>query len=114
MVTLGARLRVEQTKPAQGRTRLVVACRPENQQQHDDKVEHKKRRFQSLTWLPRGRSETMGFSEKKKQKTFACSGCGLSGSSERQFAKVFWFFFSKKNGFPLPSWPHYFTNGLTL
>jgi hypothetical protein len=55
MVTLCARLRVEQTKAAQSRTRLIVARRPENQKQHDDKVEN----------------ESMFFFEKKNQKTFA-------------------------------------------
>jgi hypothetical protein len=42
------------------------------------------------------------FFEKKKQKTFDCFGCGLSGDSGPRLVKVFWFFFSKKNRF-LPS-----------
>ncbi len=39
------------------------------------------------------------FFEKKNQKTFFPAVADLSGS-ERQVAKVFWFFFSKKNYFP--------------
>jgi hypothetical protein len=39
------------------------------------------------------------FFEKKKQKTFDYYGFGLSGSAQPRFAKVFWFFFSKKNRF---------------
>jgi hypothetical protein len=35
--------------------------------------------------------------EKKKQKTFARFGFGLSGKAQPRSAKVFWFFFSKKN-----------------
>jgi len=42
------------------------------------------------------------FFEKKKQKTFDCFGCGLSGYSEPRLVKVFWFFFSKKNCFLSP------------
>jgi hypothetical protein len=37
------------------------------------------------------------FFEKKKQKTFDCFGCGPSSEAQRKHAKVFWFFFSKKN-----------------
>jgi hypothetical protein len=37
------------------------------------------------------------FFEKKKQKTFDHFGFGLSGWAQPSFAKVFWFFFSKKN-----------------
>jgi hypothetical protein len=36
------------------------------------------------------------FFEKKKQKTFAYFGCGLSGYNEPRLVKVFCFFFSKK------------------
>jgi hypothetical protein len=39
------------------------------------------------------------FFEKKKQKTFVCFGCGLSGEARPRLVKVFWFFFSKKNCF---------------
>jgi hypothetical protein len=39
------------------------------------------------------------FFEKKKQKTFDYFGFGLSRIGSAQFAKVFWFFFSKKNCF---------------
>jgi len=42
------------------------------------------------------------FFEKKNQKTFARSGRGLAGVSDRcegAGTKVFWFFFSKKNSF---------------
>jgi hypothetical protein len=39
------------------------------------------------------------FFEKKKQKTFDYFGCGLSGWAQPRLAKVFWFFFSKKNRF---------------
>ncbi len=39
------------------------------------------------------------FFEKKKQKTFFCFGFGLSGDAQPRLAKVFWFFFSKKNCF---------------
>jgi hypothetical protein len=42
------------------------------------------------------------FFEKKKQKTFVRFGFGLSGEDRPRLAKVFWFFFSKKNRF-LPS-----------
>jgi len=42
------------------------------------------------------------FFEKKKQKTFGCFGFGLSGWAQPRLAKVFWFFFSKKNCFLLP------------
>jgi hypothetical protein len=38
------------------------------------------------------------FSEEKKQKTFAKKRVGSPGLT-RQRAKVFWFFFSKKNSF---------------
>jgi hypothetical protein len=34
-----------------------------------------------------------------KQKTFDPFGFGLSGLARPSFAKVFWFFFLKKNGF---------------
>jgi hypothetical protein len=37
------------------------------------------------------------FFEKKKQKTFGRFGFGVAGIGSAQFAKVFWFFFSKKN-----------------
>ncbi len=40
------------------------------------------------------------FFEKKKQKTFDYFGFGSPGETEAKFAKVFWFFFSKKNRFP--------------
>jgi hypothetical protein len=40
------------------------------------------------------------FFEKKKQKTF--SSCRALAGSARQVAKVFWFFFSKKNCLLLP------------
>jgi hypothetical protein len=40
------------------------------------------------------------FFEKKKQKTFIRSGCGLSGQAQPRLVKVFWFFFSKKNMLP--------------
>jgi hypothetical protein len=33
------------------------------------------------------------------QKTFDHFGFGLPGQARPSFAKVFWFFFSKKNGF---------------
>jgi hypothetical protein len=39
------------------------------------------------------------FFEKKKQKTFGRFGFGLSGTAQHGIAKVFWFFFSKKNCF---------------
>jgi hypothetical protein len=39
------------------------------------------------------------FFEKKQQKTFDHFGFGLSGLAQPSFAKVFWFFFSKKNCF---------------
>jgi hypothetical protein len=42
------------------------------------------------------------FFEKKKQKTFDCFGFGLSGRAQPKVAKVFWFFFSKKNRFSRP------------
>jgi len=38
------------------------------------------------------------FFEKKNQKTFIRFGLGLSGEAQPRLAKVFWFFFSKKNG----------------
>jgi hypothetical protein len=48
-----------------------------------------------------GATPVTNFSEEKKQKTFA-----IWGSELRQLrghvAKVFWFFFSKKNGFATP------------
>jgi hypothetical protein len=44
-----------------------------------------------------GLERRLFFFEKKKQKTFDCSGCGLSGESEPRLVKVFRFFFSKKN-----------------
>jgi hypothetical protein len=46
------------------------------------------------------REEKRFFFEKKNQKTFDCSGFGFPGWSEAKFAKVFWFFFSKKNMLP--------------
>jgi hypothetical protein len=46
------------------------------------------------------------FSESKKQKTFAKAVAALSGGT-RQIAKVFWFFFSKKNCFLTPPLPSY-------
>jgi hypothetical protein len=46
------------------------------------------------------------FFEKKKQKTFVHLGFGLPGKAQPRFVKVFWFFFSKKNRFLLPSPKH--------
>jgi hypothetical protein len=40
------------------------------------------------------------FSEEKKQKTFINLGFGLSGEARPGFAKVFFFFFSKKKTLP--------------
>jgi hypothetical protein len=42
------------------------------------------------------------FFEKKQQKTFIHFGFGLSGEAQPRLAKVFWFFFSKKNCFLSP------------
>jgi hypothetical protein len=39
------------------------------------------------------------FFVKKKQKTFVRFGCGLSEDREPRLAKVFWFFFFKKERF---------------
>jgi hypothetical protein len=39
------------------------------------------------------------FFEKKQQKTFGAFGFGLCGKAQPRLAKVFWFFFSKKNCF---------------
>jgi hypothetical protein len=39
------------------------------------------------------------FFEKKKQKTFARLGRAYPDRARPKFAKVFWFFFSKKNRF---------------
>jgi hypothetical protein len=48
----------------------------------------------------RGRVRKVFFSEEKKQKTFV-NGAGIGGCKVRRavgaVAKVFWFFFSKKN-----------------
>jgi hypothetical protein len=33
----------------------------------------------------------------KKEAKLLAKGCGLSGYAAAKFAKVFWFFFSKKN-----------------
>jgi hypothetical protein len=48
--------------------------------------------------LDRQRKRKVFFSEEKKQKTFDLWRGG-SPDYVRQSAKVFWFFFSKKNGF---------------
>jgi hypothetical protein len=39
------------------------------------------------------------FFEKKKRKTFIGFACGPAGQAQPRVAKVFWFFFSKKNRF---------------
>jgi hypothetical protein len=44
-------------------------------------------------------AESGSFFWKKEAKTFVHFGFGLSGWAQPSFAKVFWFFFSKKNGF---------------
>jgi hypothetical protein len=46
---------------------------------------------------PGGRRQRACFFEKKKQKTFDYFGFGVAGWNEARVAKVFWFFFSKKN-----------------
>ena len=54
----------------------------------------------------RGKGRKHFFFEKKKQKTFVHKEyVGRPNSTVRKLAKVFWFFFSKKNYFPLPSSP---------
>jgi hypothetical protein len=50
-----------------------------------------------------GKGKKAFFFEKKKQKTFTSALCPLARA---QIAKVFWFFFSKKNCFlALPDCP---------
>jgi hypothetical protein len=50
----------------------------------------------------RARRGKVCFFEKKQQKTFVPFGCGLPGKAQPGPAKVFWFFFSKKNRFLWP------------
>jgi hypothetical protein len=48
-------------------------------------------------WSRRAIKDKAFFFEKMKQKTFDCEGVGDAGESEAKRAKVFCFFFSKKN-----------------
>ncbi len=50
-----------------------------------------------VTQAAQRRERKVLFFEKKQQNTFVRSAFGLSGESEPKRAKVFWFFFSKKN-----------------
>jgi hypothetical protein len=52
-----------------------------------------------------GEGKKIFFFEKKKQKTFIRFGFGLSGNAQPRRVKVFWFFFSKQNGFLSPAAP---------
>jgi hypothetical protein len=59
--------------------------------------------------LPR-RKQASSFLKKRSKKAFDYFGFGVSGLSELQFAKVFWFFFSKKNCLLPLSLPPHFVN----
>jgi hypothetical protein len=50
--------------------------------------------------LARSEGRKACFFEKKQQKTFDHLGFGLSGQAQPSLARVFWFFFFKKNGSP--------------
>jgi hypothetical protein len=58
--------------------------------------------FAVLLGLPRKRKQKVFFFEKKKQKTFAHAADARFNRANGLLpaeAKVFWFFFSEKNGF---------------